>query len=110
MDSFRDTRWSIAVAKKAGGKCIHCGDVEASAHHIIGRSNQKTRYLLENGLYCCHGLHRIFEGQGRFRGYRGKKARQEAFRVFVGVELGGKLKSVAEGRKTALENGFKEIL
>lgn len=59
-DSKRDKRWSDAVGKKYNFKCVHCGK-DGCAHHIIPRSVKSTRYILENGIWVCNDLHRIFE-------------------------------------------------
>ena len=64
----KDSLWSKAVKKNYKGMCPCCGSPYGSSHHIIPRDNRLTRWVIENGIYCCNEFHRAFEK------YRGKKS------------------------------------
>ena len=56
----------LAIRLRAGCKCEITGlpDREgrghkSNAHHIIGRSNFRTRWMLENGVYVSPGKHTL---------------------------------------------------
>ena len=56
-----DKLWSLKVRSIC--QCELCGkrgDLKNfDAHHIKGRSNESTRYLLANGVCLCKGCHRF---------------------------------------------------
>lgn len=54
-----DLAWSKAIRQKAF--CEWCGrsDSVLHAHHIIGRRNHRTRWMLQNGCCICYRCHRL---------------------------------------------------
>ena len=63
--SKRDFKWSEAVREEYKGRCPHCGSRLCSSHHIIPRANKALRYVVEDGIYACDELHRLFEKEWR---------------------------------------------
>ena len=68
----RDSDWSKAVREKFKNKCPHCNLETGSSHHIIPKDNKLTRWIIENGIYCCNKLHRAFEEK-----YRGESLKRK---------------------------------
>lgn len=56
-DKYLDKLWRERVKSNAEGVCEVCGRQGRNAHHIIGRKNYPTRFLLINGLYLCASCH-----------------------------------------------------
>ena len=99
-NAARDKRWSAAVMKKYGGRCPCCNKkANGGAHHIIDRSNLKTRWLIANGIATCAVLHRMFEGA--------KSLRENAIENYVGLKKYYILEAIAEG--LVLNNKYEEI-
>jgi len=66
VSTSRDNRWKVAVKKEWRTKkiCPICGYPRTlEVHHIIPRGNLMTRYLLINGIPCCHECHIDFDDQ-----------------------------------------------
>lgn len=102
MKESRDGRWSKKVKEKYYGKCPHCLSEDGSAHHIIGRTEGRTRYVLENGIYCCNTLHRLFERPG--------KEELEQIMFYVGSERYSALVRISKGFSVSEDEGFEEII
>ena len=106
-----DILWSNLVRAR-DGKCAYCGKKEyLAAHHIFGRSNSATRFLLANGITLCPS-HHVFSPQ--FSAHR----TDQSFRTWVKKLLGSKYreleklshttKSREKARKEFLETKEKE--
>ena len=61
-----DKLWMLAIRLRAGGCCEITGKPDGegrghinNAHHLIGRSNFRTRWMLENGVYVSPGKHTL---------------------------------------------------
>lgn len=83
--------WEKEVARKYNNKCPHCSVEECSPHHIIPRGCKRTKNILENGIYCCNYLHRVFEGK------YGKKKKEKAIDIYVGRERYNNLLKIKRG-------------
>lgn len=58
IDKKLDKAWSNYVKERAGNKCEVCGKMEyLNAHHIVGRRNRATRWLIGNGIALCPACH-----------------------------------------------------
>ena|SRR3990167_3267414 len=112
MRSFRkisidkcDKLWSELVRAR-DGKCAYCGKKEyLAAHHIFGRSNSATRFLLENGISLCPS-HHVFSPQ--FSAHR----TEQDFRIWVKKLLGSKYRELEKLSHTikSREKARKEFL
>ena len=64
----KDLEWREKVLKRDDYKCAYCGDkVFLDCHHIIGRSNTKFRWELDNGIVLrkkFHKFSKIFSAHG----------------------------------------------
>jgi len=100
-DKSRLDRWAAAVRESQEGICPHCWREGNAAHHIIGRENSLTRFVLENGIYVCGTLHRLFE--------RTASESVEQIEFYVGRERYEGLLAVSRGIKTPEEMGFTVI-
>ena len=53
-----DKLWGEIIKAKDGHKCQKCGNAAyLNAHHIVGRSNYKVRWEVENGITLCPKCH-----------------------------------------------------
>lgn len=102
IDKARDTRWSQAIGNKYGWNCPHCSGI-GGAHHIVPRGCLKTRYILDNGIYACDYLHRVFERP------RSDKTRMKYIRLYVTWDKYRKLWEVANDKAVANDFGFQEV-
>jgi len=102
VDEARDTKWRNAVSELYNYKCPHCGNT-GSAHHIISRGCLKTKYILENGFYCCDKLHRTFETEN------GLEKRNEALRIYIGIEKFDNLNKIKSSLAQAEDFGYTII-
>jgi len=93
-DEQKDDAWREKVKRIHGEKCPHCG-LEGSAHHIMPRGCRGTRWIVENGYYACHKLHRTFEGDN------GQKRKEDAIKIYIGLELYQNLEKIKRGTATA---------
>lgn len=100
-ERLRLVRWSRAVADTYGNKCPHCNDPVGSSHHIIGRVNRSTRFVLENGIYVCNTLHRLFEKDGN--------THRDMVKNYVGVIRYVKLCRISRGLLTKERARYHEI-
>jgi 5-methylcytosine-specific restriction endonuclease McrA len=54
-----ESAWSMAI-KSRDKKCKHCGSIVGlQACHVVGRSCDKLRLSMLNGVTLCHKCHRI---------------------------------------------------
>ncbi len=54
----RDREWSLQVHNNYNGRCAICSSTwGAGSHHIIGRKDLSTRWVLENGVVLCTKHH-----------------------------------------------------
>lgn len=56
-DKILDKLWASKIKERAKGKCEVCPKDGTNAHHIIGRKNYPTRWVLDNGIYLCYSCH-----------------------------------------------------
>jgi hypothetical protein len=70
---FLDKIWAYLVKCRAGFRCEVTGreDATLNAHHLIGRTNYRLRWELENGICITAGVHNF--------GAHGSKTRQVEF-------------------------------
>ena len=101
VDKKRDKRWSDTIRRRGNNLCPCCGrKATAGVHHIVPRENQRTRYLIINGINTCESLHRMFEGD--------KEDRDKAIGVYVGWKRYGVLEAISTGM---VENkNYEEVL
>jgi predicted restriction endonuclease len=104
LNSARDSRWSKAVAAKYDYRCPHCDSEDCSSAHLIPRSVLKTRYLLENGLYCCHSVHSILDEKPL-----DDPKRKKVLKLYVGLDKYIKLDNIRKNKLNIEEAGFEEI-
>ena len=98
----REQRWSNAVYEQTDG-CIHCGSSLGSAHHIIPRGCQRTKYVLENGIWACEPFHQNVQQHKR------KKDGRFIRDVYVSKERLDNLKRIQRGEVTPEEIGYTVI-
>lgn len=57
-NNYQDNKWSRAVKKAAGGKCERCeSKYRLESHHVVSRTNDLLRHVLENGVCLCYKCH-----------------------------------------------------
>lgn len=99
-----DKLWSERVRERFNSICPHCGyspDTGQSAH-IFGRMNQKTRHVVENGIWACQTLHRMME--------EGEEKKKKVVEFYVdNFFLYEKLEKIAMGKGTAEEFNFTDL-
>ena len=52
-----DKIWRGKINDRDMARCQFCGESGNNCHHIVGRRNRSTRWLLDNGLLLCPGCH-----------------------------------------------------
>jgi len=53
-----DKLWSEAVKLIGGNKCLRCGRITTlNSHHFYSKSNQSTRWDIDNGVCLCVAHH-----------------------------------------------------
>lgn len=104
MDNTRDVKWSNEVKERYEGQCPHCGSRECSSHHIVPRSCLKTRYIIENGIFCCDILHRAFEGKVK------EFDKNKAIRIYIGQKRFNNLNKIKNGLNSFEDFGYREVI
>lgn len=97
-----DSIWREKVREKYNNKCPHCNSKDASPHHLISRKNRRTKWVVENGIFSCNILHRLFETK------RGNEKRQ-LIKNYVGEERYSILIAISTNRMTPEEAGFEVV-
>jgi len=59
LKDMADRLWSISVRADWNWACAVCGKGPCDAHHLIPRTNQATRYDLQNGIALCSSHHQF---------------------------------------------------
>jgi 5-methylcytosine-specific restriction endonuclease McrA len=52
-----DKRFREVINERDNGTCQYCGGSGNNVHHIVGRRNRSTRWLVDNGILLCPGCH-----------------------------------------------------
>jgi 5-methylcytosine-specific restriction endonuclease McrA len=52
-----DKKFREVINERDNATCQYCNNPGNNVHHIVGRRNRSTRWLVENGLLLCPGCH-----------------------------------------------------
>jgi len=97
-------KWAKEVKERAGMKCEYCGRIDTlNSHHIFSRSNQSTRYDLDNGVCLCVAHHTF---SSKFSAHKTPAEFIEWLKDYRGLEkyeeLRRKAKSIYQPSKESL--------
>ena len=82
INKLLDKYWKLAVRVRYDGKCVYCGKTDyINTHHIFGRINHATRWLLDNGICLCPFHHTL----GSFSAHQNPEF-VEWIKQFIGIE------------------------
>ena len=87
LNKLLDKYWKLAVRVRYDSKCVYCGRTHyVNTHHIFGRVNRSTRWLLDNGLCLCPLHHTL----GSFSAHQTPEF-NKWIEQFIGIEEYNKL-------------------
>lgn len=97
-----DKKWREKINERDNGRCVYCGGDGNNAHHIVGRRNRSTRWLLDNGILLCYRDHTF--GQGSFH-----QDPQETMKWFEN-KYPDRYESILKRKNLILKQTYEEVM